>query len=352
MASIFAFAKCSNCDVKLFQDEDPRTPCFAWLGQCSHRLCENCASGAAVCPVCGQCSSFGRRYFSDANHVVELIASVLCDLTKVQITPRPTFTTSLPPPTDDLFTFSSSNSSVYSIPSNQYVNSSIQPQKPIQQPSNTPRHQPRAYIPKPSPIESRPLLESETLANTSHSAEEQERAREQKILDLERFKPPQWSTAQPSPKKTAPPPPPPKRARAKNTSSNTSTKNEQPPRQEPQSLQQQSLPTPVANGRFELQPTPSAAPYSPIVAERASAFLRSAFPSSATSGTVPAQNIVSPTPKRTSKVKEHFAVQRQPSLMESSQQAPTISTASRAQIHSMTYAESRDLYQRLAAQFQ
>lgn len=108
MAALFTFAKCSQCLSELFQDDNPPEQRYAWLGSCAHRLCHSCRQDAAPCPVCGMRSSFKRSHFNSASHVVEMMASVLCELTKTTnnaIPPAFASIPTVPPPVDDLFFF-------------------------------------------------------------------------------------------------------------------------------------------------------------------------------------------------------------------------------------------------------
>lgn len=360
MSSLFIFAKCSRCDAVLFHDNDPPGESFALLGRCSHRLCQNCAFRATACPVCGSSSGFGRRYFSDTTHVIELMASVLCDLTKLQntsITSRSTFITSAPLPSIDLFTFSDSAPSTYVLPSVQNSHYSAQPQRTMQQPQQALPHQPRAYVQQMLPIESQSPLPSEHSYWSHPPSQEpqeprmkQEHEREQKrSADLERFKQPTLPAAKESPKK--PSQQPPKRSRAKPAAANAPPKFGLSSLQDPRSPL--AHPSPLASTSYE-QPSASThashASHAHSTTTQATGFQRAAFPSSSIATANTSSNIASPTPQRPSRAKEVLALQREPSLI--SNHVTSYTSASSAKINSMTRAESRAFYNSLAAKFE
>lgn len=131
-STIFAYATCSLCIGSMYDENLPAAERYCWLGRCSHRLCLACYSRldfrASTCPICRLATLFKRMYFCDATHIVELLCSVLSEVTSRMAhwaAPPPVPTTVLPSSSDDLFTIPIGTHSNRVIQPRYYPSSSI-----------------------------------------------------------------------------------------------------------------------------------------------------------------------------------------------------------------------------------
>ena len=172
---------------------------FAWLGSCAHRICTFCHSPRSACPVCHLPSTFKPSQFHNASHVVEIMASVICEITKtlntLQHLPQISNST-LPPPVTDLFAFPVETPQSSHFHSHYPTYTPNQPHLESHSTNNGSSsfhaEQHFSFAPKPSPSHQ---------ANHAYSGNDREMgyeaSRSEKLANLERYNAP----IEPSPKK-------------------------------------------------------------------------------------------------------------------------------------------------------